>query len=184
MPLRRLGAEEIYDAMLAMSGELESTMGGPATPTIREDVGLVSVAEKLPGGKRRAVYLQQRRTQIPTILAMFDAPSIVTNCVERPASTVPLQSLALMNSEFTLTRAASFAKRIALEAGLDNDARIERTFLLTFARVPDASELRASLQFIREQARQYLNVSPVPQRRAWVDFCHSMMASNAFLYLE
>lgn len=184
MPVRRLDAEAIYDAMLAVSGDLDLQMGGPATLAIRVDVGEVVVPETLPGGKRRAVYLQQRRTQIPTMLRVFDAPSIVTNCVERPASTIPLQSLALLNSDFILKRGANFAKRVALEAGHDNDERIVRAFLLSLTREPDNEELRASLQFIRAQTRQYFNVSPVPQRRAWADFCHSLLASNAFLYID
>ncbi len=184
MPLRRLEAEEIYDSMLSVSGELDLHMGGPATKTIRVDVGEVSVAELLPGGKRRAIYLQQRRTQIPTILRVFDAPSLVTNCVQRLPSTIPLQSLTQLNSEFVLTRAANMAKRLALEAGLESDQRIIRAFLLTLAREPDNEELQASLRFIRQQTRQYVEESSVPQRRAWADFCHSLMASNAFLYLE
>jgi hypothetical protein len=59
-----------------------------------------------------------------------------------------------------------------------------RGFMLAFAREPDARELRTSLQFIRNQTSQYLNESPMPQRRAWVDFCHTLIASNEFLYIE
>jgi hypothetical protein len=184
MPLRRLDAESIYDALLLISGDLDPSQGGPATPTVRMDLGEVVVAEKPAGGRRRSVYIQQRRTQVPTILQVFDAPAIVTNCVERVQSTVPMQSLALLNSEFMLVRAASLAKRVALEAGDESDERIVRAFLLTFAREPDAEELRASLQFIRKQTLQYKGTSAVPVRQAWTDFCHSLIASNAFLYIE
>lgn len=184
MPLRRLDAESIYDALMAVSGDLDLSMGGPATAAVPVDLGEFLVPEKLAGGKRRAVYLQQRRTQVPTFLAVFDAPSIVTNCVERLPSTVPMQSLALLNSEFILTRAAGFAKRVALAAGDDSDARIELAFRLALSREPDADELRASYQFLRSQARHYASSNLAPQRQAWVDFCHSLIASNAFLYIE
>ena len=184
MPLRRLDAESIYDGLLSVSGELDPTMGGPATSTNRVDVGEVIVPLKQAGAHRRSVYLQQRRTQVPTLLQVFDAPSLVTNCVQRHQSTVATQSLALLNSEFMLTRAASLAKRVALEAGDDNHERIVRAFLLTFAREPDTEELRGSLQFIRAQTLHYKNVSTVPVRQAWTDFCHSLIASNAFLYIE
>lgn len=184
MPLRRLDAESIYDGLLSLTFELDPTMGGPATATFRMNAGEVIVREKQPGANRRSVYLQQRRTQIPTMLEVFDAPSLVTNCVERHQSTVPMQSLALLNSTFMLTRAANLAKRVALEAGDDNDERIVRAFLLTLAREPDIEELRGSLQFIRKQTQHYKSISTVPVRQAWTDFCHSLIASNAFLYIE
>ncbi len=184
MPLRRLDAESMYDAMLSVSGDLELKMGGPSTPTIYLDVGEVMVSGYGVDARRRAVYIQQRRSQTPTLLRVFDAPSLVTNCIVRLPSTIPLQSLTLLNSDFVLSRASNLAKRLALEAGLESDERIVRAFVLTLGREPDVEELRASLQFIRNQTQQYLTESPVPQRRAWTDFCHSLIASNAFLYLE
>src|SRR5207249_11283658 len=94
-PLRRLDAEALRDALLAVSGELDASVGGPYVPTRRTDEGSVEVEESHAGAHKRSVYLQQRRTQVLTLLELFDAPAIVSNCTFRDTSTVPLQSLAL-----------------------------------------------------------------------------------------
>ena len=106
-PLRRLDAEAIRDAMLAVTGELDERHGGPYVPTHRTNSGEVVVNESTTGANRRSVYLQQRRTEITTMLEVFDAPSIVTSCTRRDSSTIPLQSLSLMNSDFVSSRRTS-----------------------------------------------------------------------------
>jgi hypothetical protein len=112
-PLRRLDAESLRDSMLAVSGELDRQFGGPYVPTKRNGDGEVIVDESSAGAMRRSLYVQQRRTQVHSLLGVFDTPSIVFNCTERTASTIPLQSLCLLNSEFTLCRARKFAERLA-----------------------------------------------------------------------
>jgi hypothetical protein len=184
MPLRRMEAETVRDSLLAVSGDLDLRQGGPAVRTVRTQAGEVLAHDTAPGARRRSVYLQQRRSQMPTFLEAFDAPAIVTNCVERTSSTTPLQSLVLLNSEFMSNRAASFARRLAQEAGSDTDARIIQAYRLAYMRDPDREELRASREFIKNQMRQYLGQSPTPQQRAWVDFCHALLASNEYLYIE
>ena len=73
--------------MLAASGELDERPGGPYVPTDRTDSGEVAVDESAPGATRRSVYLQQHRTQLASLLEVFDAPSIVTTCTRRQPST-------------------------------------------------------------------------------------------------
>ena len=109
-PLRRLDAEAIRDAMLHVSGELDPRAGGPYVPSKRTPEGVVEIAEKTDGAHRRSIYLQQRRTQVVTFLQLFDAPAIVSTCGKRSPSTVPLQSLALLNSEFARARAKAFRR--------------------------------------------------------------------------
>ena len=98
-PFRRLDAEAIRDGMLAVSGELNPQMYGPYVATQRSAEGDV-ISPENPAGRRRSVYLQQRRTQVVGMLEAFDAPSITFNCTARPRTTVPLQVLKLLNSEF------------------------------------------------------------------------------------
>ena len=94
------------------------------------------VAEGTPGATRRSVYLQQRRTQTDSLLEVFDAPSIVTTCTRRSPSTIPLQSLSLLNSDFVTTRARKLAARLESEFAAataplaEDDSRITRAFLL------------------------------------------------------
>src|SRR5207253_7414997 len=125
-PLRRLDAEAVRDGMLAVSGEIDLHRGGAYVPTRRNAEGAVEVDEQGAGACRRSVYLQQRRTQVLTLLELFDAPAIVSTCSARTTSTVPLQALVLLNSEFANRRAAAFADRVAREAGADSATRVTR----------------------------------------------------------
>lgn len=173
--LRRLDAEAIRDSLLFTSGELDTTIGGPYIPTQRSSDGHVLVAEDHPGARRRSVYLQQRRTQTESLLGVFDAPSLVTNCVARHTSTAPLQSLTLLNSRFALQRAAALAKRLDAEAGASPEQRIDYACLLAWSRPPRDEERAALLEFLTGETD-----SPT----AWAELCQMILASSATLYVE
>jgi Protein of unknown function (DUF1553)/Protein of unknown function (DUF1549)/Planctomycete cytochrome C len=186
-PLRRLDAEAIRDAMLMASGELDESEGGPAVPTRRTDVGEVVPVEPACAGLRRSVYLQQRRTQVTSLLEVFDAPSIVTTCTRRLPATVPLQSLSLLNSGFVVDRAAALAARLERECPRedDPDARLERGFLLIIGRPPASLERDAACRFLQTQPARYPGMATRDaRRRAWADCCQMVLASNSFLYVE
>jgi hypothetical protein len=182
-PLRRLDAEALRDAMLSVAGELDLRAGGPYVPSQRTAEGVVEIPENHEGARRRSVYLQQRRTQVVTFLQLFDAPAIVGSCGMRTTSTVPLQALALLNSDFARARAAAFARRLARVASADADARLDLAFRIACSRLPTAEE--------RDSARRFLDVQRTVYRsqtdgelRAWSDLCQMVLASNAFLYVE
>ncbi|MBM3457039.1 MAG: DUF1553 domain-containing protein, partial [Armatimonadetes bacterium] len=182
-PVRRLDAEAIRDSMLAASGELDLRVGGRYVPTQRDGDGDVVVAESSEGARRRSVYLQQRRTQIPGLLEVFDAPSIVTNCTARPTTTVPLQALKLLNSGFVRSRAAALARRTAAGAALDLRARVDSLFQFTLGRPARPAEHQAAREFLAAQTAEYAGKSEAEQQ-VWTDFCQMLLASNAFLFLE
>ena len=182
-PLKRLDADALRDAMLTVSGELDRTIGGAYVPTKRNGVGEVAVEETNAGFRRRSLYLQQRRTQVETLLATFDAPSIVTNCTRRPQTTTPLQSLSQLNSSFVRGRAKQFSARLADECGHDVNARIRLAFLLTTSRSPTADELAAAKSFVAEQASEYPDRVDAEQL-AWIDFCQTLLAGSMFMYVE
>jgi hypothetical protein len=182
-PIRRLDAEAVRDAMLAVSGELDTHLGGPCVMTTRAEDGTVIVDPKSEGRLRRSVYLQQRRTQVMTFLELFDAPKIVTNCSFRNTSTVPLQSLALLNSDFIRERSGGLARRVLTAAGDDLDLFIAHAFRIACGRAPQARELEASKRFIDAQRAIYgADPSSLPLARN--DFCQMLLASNAFLYVD
>jgi hypothetical protein len=190
-PLRRLDAEAIRDTMLAVSGELDLRQGGPYVPTHRTNSGDVVVVESVAGAARRSVYLQQRRTQTNSLLEVFDAPLIVTTCPCRSPSTIPLQSLSLLNSNFVISRARKLAARLASDCVCrddgqgDDDSRMTRAFLLAFNRAPDSDEESAARRFLDAQRLHYTRIgTPGPLERAWADFCQMLFASNAFLYVD
>lgn len=181
-PLRRLDAETVRDAMLAVSGELDRRIGGPYIPTRRTPEGNVEVDETRPDARRRSVYLQQRRTQVATFLELFDAPAITATCSVRNTSTVPVQALALLNSDFARRRARAFAERVHQEAGAEMAPRLQLAFRLAFGRPPRDEERAAATRFLETQRQLY--PARDADRNAWTDFCQMLAASNAFLYGE
>ena len=185
-PLRRLDAEAIRDGMLYSSGELDLQMYGPYVASERNGEGDVVVAESTRGALRRSVYLQQRRTQVPGILDVFDAPSIVFNCTARISTTVPLQSLKLLNSDFVRQRAVALASALRQQCAPQAespDPMIELAFLRLFSRLPTIGELNASREFLQTQPLQY-EARDDASEASLTDFCHMLLASNAFLYPE
>ncbi len=182
-PLRRLDGEALRDAMLAVSGQLDTRMGGPYVPTTRDAQGEVVVSGDGENARRRTLYLQQRRTQTLSFIGVFDAPSIVFNCVQRPTSTMPLQSLSLLNSQFVAEQSQRMAERILREAAPVDAARLDRAFLLATAREPTADERAAAEAFLAAQRDVYAGTEHAADG-AWIDFCHMLLASNQFLYVE
>jgi hypothetical protein len=181
-PLRRLDAEAIRDSMLAASGELDERLFGPYVPTARDGAGEVIVPEDQPGSRRRSLYLYQRRTQVVSMLAVFDSPSIVYNSLSRPRSTMPLQSLSQLNSAFALNRAEHLAAQLAAEQP-DESPRLSAAFLRTLGRPATDGQLAAARELLSTQRATYTQ-EKLSAELAWRDLCQMLLASNAFLYIE
>ena len=168
--------------LLAASGDLDDRMYGAYIPTSRTDNGETIVAESHPGVRRRSIYLQQKRTQVHSLLQVFDAPSIVFNNTRRARSTMPLQSLSLLNSEFVVARSQSLS-RLLEEENLDEPARRKLAFLLTSSRPPSDKDNGGASQFLYEQQHEYAD-DPNGRARAWSELCQILLVNNAALYLE
>jgi hypothetical protein len=181
-PLLRLDADSLRDAMLAAAGELDERLEGPYVPTKQTSLGEVIVEESTPAARRRSVYLQQRRMQVPSMLAVFDAPLVVYNCTRRNSTTIPLQSLSLLNSQFVRTRAKSLANHVRREAS-NPHAAVTNLFMLTASRPPTSVERAAAELFLRQQPEHYAGHSDATDA-AWIDLCQMVLSSNAFLYVE
>jgi hypothetical protein len=197
-PMRRLDAEALRDAQLAISGDLDLSFGGRYVPTTRNGAAEVIVPEDQPGAFRRSIYLQQRRSQGLSLLNVFDAPMMVVNCTRRPVTTMPLQSLTLLNSDFSVNRGRSFAKRLQREADDSDEARVNLAYVIATGQSCSAVASEEAIRFIRNQQQLYSAdlkatssdgaVADVAvsdgAMRAWSDFCQLLLASNACLYLE
>ncbi|HZZ78235.1 MAG TPA: PSD1 and planctomycete cytochrome C domain-containing protein, partial [Gemmataceae bacterium] len=148
MSVRRLDAESVRDAVLAVSGKLNLKQFGPPVPIAYDELGQVVVgidttdAAGRPTGKkvslngeeyRRSLYVQVRRSRPLAMLEAFDGAAMSPNCEIRHASTVTPQALMLMNSRFVHEYAEDFARRIRKEAGADVRAQIALAWRLCFA---------------------------------------------------
>lgn len=181
-PVRRLDADALRDAMLSTSGRLGTKQSGPYVPTPRDGGGEVGPDESRPEAFARTLFLQQRRTQVPTFLSTFDAPSVVFNCTRRASTTMPLQSLAQLNSGFAIARAADLAARLAREEPVE-ERRLTLAFRLVIGRPPNGAEREAATAFLENQTLAYTGRTDA-RRLAWNDLCQSLYALNAFLYVE
>ncbi len=138
---RRLEAEGVRDAMLAVAGRLDRNLGGPAVP-----------AEQRAASQRRGIYLLARRDDPDESLALFDGPTaIAESCAQRHVSTSPLQSLFLLNGELATRCARSVAERVLAAAGGDRQQQIDAAFAYVLNRTPDETERAAALRFIGEE---------------------------------
>jgi hypothetical protein len=201
MSVRRLEAEAVRDGVLAVSGNLNLKMFGPAVPVRENDVGQVVVGkgtkdlargattvETLPEGEvsRRSIYVQVRRSQPLGVLETFDAATAEPNCECRNASTVTPQALMLMNNEFVLEQAEAFAARLLHEAGADSKTQVTRAWRLIFAAEPTAQELSDALAFLarQESFRSATAKQPDARQQALATFCQALLSSNRFLYID
>ncbi|MFO1000045.1 MAG: PSD1 and planctomycete cytochrome C domain-containing protein [Planctomycetaceae bacterium] len=182
-PIRRLDAEAVRDSQLAISGDLDLSLEGPYVPTTRNGAAEVLVPESNPGAFRRSIYLQQRRSQGLSLLNVFDAPMMVVNCTRRPVTTMPLQSLTLLNSEFAVRRGHNFAKRILNDTEKSDEDRIRLAFVLATGAPCENNVALETLAFIQQQQELYAGM-PDNRHKAWSDFCQLLLASNGCLYLE
>lgn len=184
MPLRRMNAEALRDSLLFISGKLDATAGGPPDSVSVDSNGLVSANATSQGGWRRSVYLQYRRTQIPTMLDTFDYPEMGPNCVTRSVSTVSPQSLMLMNNERVRDLAIAFADRIQKTLAEQNentlDSQVKLVYQMALSRPPSATEARLGIQTLKELETNW-NDNP---QAALETYCHTILNSAAFLYVD
>jgi hypothetical protein len=177
-PRRRLDAEEVRDAMLAMSGRLNSKAGGPSVviPVESDLVNLLydpaqwKVTPDSGEHDRRSVYLLAKRNLRLPFLEVFDQPDAATSCPRRVSSTHALQALELLNGPTSHRLADAFAQRLEREAGPDRARQVERAYLLAAGRSPTARERELACKFLEQQ----------PLR----EFALAVLNLNAFLYVD
>jgi hypothetical protein len=164
MPRRRLDADAIRDALLAVAGTLNLKMGGVGVipPLTREEILAARMPHLWPANPdpaehhRRSIYMQMKRSLTLPMLQIFDAPDTATSCPRRESSTVAPQALALMNSEFSSAQAAQFATRIRKQAGENPEAAVETGWRLAFGRPPSASERQTALEYLNRNSLERL----------------------------
>jgi hypothetical protein len=182
--VQRLEAEAIRDAMLLVSGRLDPTMEGPSVLShlTEYQVGRGKPASgPLDGNGRRSIYLAVRRNFLNPMFTAFDYPTPFTTIGRRTVSNVPAQALVLLNNPFVLQQAERWAKRTLAAPGQTDAARIRGMYESAFGRPPDESELKLSLGFLAEQAREYGKAS---DPRGWSDLAHVLFNSKEFIFIE
>ncbi|HEY2572770.1 MAG TPA: DUF1553 domain-containing protein, partial [Verrucomicrobiaceae bacterium] len=185
---RRLDAEVIRDAMLAVSGQLD-TSRVPASLIANLDGQSVSllgfnsaVPTDLDGSRRRSVYLPVVRDHLPDALELFDfaEPSLVTG--NRDVTNVPMQALYLMNGAFVRNQAAALAGRVLQQKETEAD-RIRRVFLLCFNRPPDTHEIELAASYFA-RARSNPDSAALDERMMWSGYCQCLLSTAEFRNMD
>lgn len=203
----RLDGESIRDSMLSVSGTLNREMGGPGVrPPLSKEITVTllknqwQVSTNKSDHYRRSIYLFARRNMRYPMFDVFDRPDANASCARRHQSTTAPQSLTLLNSDFSLEMARRLAGRTHTEPGDPSQQRITACYQLALGRPPTANEVRASSEFIDQQASVLKTSSratgslatPIPSRAesdpfqeaAFVDFCLALFNLNEFIYID
>jgi hypothetical protein len=172
MNRKRLEAEAIRDALLAVAGGLDSKSGGPA--------------ESDPSCPRRTLYLKTSRSNRSGLGPLFDAANPAMHVERRTASTVAPQSLLLMNEPLTGDAAARVVERAEIAAETDSPQRIEKLYELIFARSPTASEIEMGRQFIEGATADPFDQTAGTSEpvEPWAVYTHALLLSNEFLFVD
>ena len=177
-PRRRLGAEEVRDAMLAAAGELNLAYGGKSVMLPVEDALVDLLYDptqwRVPADqaqhRRRSIYLLAKRNLRLPFMEVFDQPALLTSCARRESSTHAPQSLELLNGSISNELAARFAARLDREAGRDLDSIISQAYLLAAGRPPNDDEALIARDFLADNSLR--------------EFALAMFNLNSFLYLN
>ena len=168
--VRRLEAESIRDSLLAMSGGLNTKMGGPSDDD----------------SARRSIYLKVRRTSLNPFLQVFDAPKPFTTLGRRDATNVPAQSLTLLNSPFVITQASNWAGTLIKDGSATPETRVRRMFAAAYARSPDDRELETAKAYLATLAedRKLTPAQMLASEPVWQDFAQSLFNLKEFIYVR
>lgn len=178
MSPKRLEVEPFRDAVLAVSGELNRT---PFKRSVLADYHpfnelefntKVKITPEQLRHNHRSVYLTVPRGNPPEMLDLFDFPDPSTLAGTRDETTVPAQSLYLMNSEWIIHQAEKLAERLA--ALEEPKQRVQRLFELAYSRPPTRTETERILTFTKGEA--------AAQR--WISVCQTVLASAEFRYIR
>ena len=187
-PLRRLEGEAIRDKILAVSGRLDPTIGGPGV-----EVFLTNFHEgrgrpgsgPLDGAGRRSIYTTVRRNFLPGFLVAFDYTVPFQAMGRRNVTNVPAQALTLMNDPFVVEQARLWAKQTLADDALSPEARIDRMYREAFVRSPAPEETAAALDFLTAQARAHgTDFAEQPHHEAaWADLAHALFNTKEFIFV-
>ena len=168
---RRLEVEAWRDAMLAVTGGLDPALGGPS-------IDLASASNR-----RRTVYAAVSRHDLDGLLRLFDFPDPNLTSDKRSVTTVPLQQLFVLNSEFMVRQAKALAALSNANQGEPEESRVRRAFLRLYARPATDREVRAATEFLSGDDESPGSRDDHPLSR-WEQLAQVLLAANEFLYVD
>ena len=190
MNQRRLEAEAIRDSLLMVSGQLDLT---PGKGSIVEQIGDGDIGRNIQPSRfaiasvKRSVYLPIVRGAVPEVLQVFDFPDPSIIFGQREVTTVPTQSLFMMNSPLVIQQASHFARRVLAAEDAGVDERVDLAYQLALGRSPTSTEFGAAKEFIRgvrESFADNQSQSVATNVKVWTSFCQALFACSEFRYVD
>ena len=183
---RRLSAEELRDAILAVTGELDPEVAeahpfpDPTTFGFSQHGPFAAVYEH----NRRSVYLMTQRLKRHPFLALFDGADPNASTAERTVTTVPTQALYFLNDSFLHAASERWAQRL-IRRSPQPERQLELAWSAALGRPPSPAELQESLDFLAEYRRE-LQPLPEPElnHKSLGACLRLLLGSNEFLYLD
>ncbi len=177
MNRRRLEVEAWRDAILAVAGRLDQALGGP------------SIDLDAPSNQRRTLYAAISRHDLAWMLRLFDFPDPNISSGNRALTTVPLQQLFVLNSEFMATNANAVALRLKSAASTSEASadivRIGQAYRLIFGRAPNERELKLGQAYLKGPEPRPADDSHTPSAPSrWQRYTHALLASNEFAFVD
>ena len=182
MNRRRMEAETLRDALLAVSDSLDLEVGGK---TMRHknfanlNAQSYSRDPTLYASRRRSVYLPVLRSALYEMFAAFDFASPSTSNGDRGSTMVAPQALFMLNSDLVDEASRGFAAKLAREAPDRDTKRIDRAYEIAFSRQADGDEIESWSAFLDRYEEAAGN-----RTAAWKAMCRILVASNEFLYIQ
>lgn len=189
MPRRRMDAEPFRDAILAVAGDLDLTMGGSLLTTANHDYVTNDQSGNVAqyNAHRRGIYLPIIRNALYDMFQAFDFGDPTMVNPHRATTTVAPQALYVMNSPFVLEQAKAFAAQLRDQTALTDAERVKQAYMRAFSRPATAEEVQKCQNFLAKYADSLSASEPdaVKRRqRAWDSLCQIILASNEFLYVN
>ncbi len=189
MNRRRLEAEAIRDAMLAVSGRLDRSMGGSLLPTANRAyvTSTANVDPVIYESSRRSVYLPVVRSALYDVFQAFDFPDPSVVNASRQSTTVAPQALFMMNSKFAAEQSMAMAEALLADESQSDEDRVREAYMLAYSRPPTPGELDAALAYVQRYYEATTGTEPDANRRrllAWQSLCRAILAANEFVYIE
>ncbi|MCA9248462.1 MAG: PSD1 domain-containing protein [Planctomycetales bacterium] len=186
-PARRLEAEEVRDAMLAVAGQLDMTMGGSmlGTENRKHVFDHTSKDDTTYVAPRRSVYLPVIRNHLHDSFSLFDYADASVPNGNRNTSTVASQALYLMNSDFVQDVASHLAARLRSENATDQRAQVETLYQIALGREVSEAEAAQALEYLqRFHAESASTEDQATDDAAWRMLCQAVLVSNEFFYVR
>lgn len=165
MSPRRLDVESWRDALLSVAGTLDGRVGGPSFDLSAADA------------RRRTCYGAVSRHDLDPLLRLFDFPDPNITSGSRTVTTVPLQQLFVLNSEFMVRNARALASRLRAEGGPDEVAAIRLAFPLVYGRPASARDIQLGLAFLGAPDDH-------PRLSRWEQYAQVLLSANEFMYVD